>query len=493
MLGDLSTLLDFLKANNISQDDICLTAGTALAAAGVRTNKDIDITVSSSVLKQLNIANTTKNYTNKPVAKLVDIKLNYCTNFGIADDELVNNSNYYHIHSSGFKYVRPELIFSHKLTTPRKRDREDVKLIGDWCLTATNWEWKYFLESPAITFPTPTKPLYSRLLSLTKRIVKRVLSIRNYAPALKQDIPVIYLVNSRYLNGIIVQDLISKHYTNYEFDRYDTIVRYSAIECINGENDYGLQLYEKMQQTRGTRDNSSAIFSALINKINQDGIDPRSNIEIDIDGKLVDGSHRLACALYYNQDIISTRIRKGKFVCPDYSINWFKNNGFSADELNIIEEKRVAVFRKAGLFFQLILWPPAKSLFDDILTDVRAQQKVISTSNLKFTPDNFDQFVKNIYEMDDIADWKVERKLWRMHQDELNVRVIEIEIPQPKYRIKNANKDAVISATVEGIKKELRNKYKGKVDNYIYDVLLHIGDNNHHNKLINKIIERNNG
>ncbi len=45
-----------------------------------------------------------------------------------------------------------------------------------------------------------------------------------------------------------------------------------------------------------------------------------------------------------------------------------------------------------------------------------------------------------------------------------DIRVINIEIPQPDFRYKGNNQ--LISKVVEELKKEIRDKYKSKVDNY---------------------------
>ncbi|MBW5381640.1 hypothetical protein, partial [Brachyspira hampsonii] len=65
------------------------------------------------------------------------------------------------------------------------------------------------------------------------------------------------------------------------------------------------------------------------------------------------------------------------------------------------------------------------------------------------------------------------------------VKVIWIEIPFPKYRKKDINNHD-ISTKVERIKKLVRDEFKDKIDGYFHDVIIHIGDNFEHNRIINK-------
>ncbi|ELV04618.1 Fe-S oxidoreductase, partial [Brachyspira hampsonii 30599] len=54
-----------------------------------------------------------------------------------------------------------------------------------------------------------------------------------------------------------------------------------------------------------------------------------------------------------------------------------------------------------------------------------------------------------------------------------------------KYRKKDINNHD-ISTKVERIKKLVRDEFKDKIDGYFHDVIIHIGDNFEHNRIINK-------
>ena len=92
----------------------------------------------------------------------------------------------------------------------------------------------------------------------------------------------------------------------------------------------------------------------------------------------------------------------------------------------------------------------------------------------------FTAYIKALYKIDDIKDWKVDLKIQGMSTYPKDIRVIKIEIPEPEFRQKANNQ--LISKAVERLKQEIRLKYKSKVDNYFHDIIVHIGDNYSHTK-----------
>ena len=65
--------------------------------------------------------------------------------------------------------------------------------------------------------------------------------------------------------------------------------------------------------------------------------------------------------------------------------------------------------------------------------------------------------------------------------------MIKIEILEPNFRHKDNNH--LISKVVEGLKEDIRMKYKSKVDNYFHDIIVHIGDNYLHTQKSKNLLE----
>jgi len=137
------------------------------------------------------------------------------------------------------------------------------------------------------------------------------------------------------------------------FNRYDTIVRMLAIGEHFGKNDYGWNLYTKMQLLRNKK-NPEQIelatyqepFEELIENMNQGGYDSKFPIYSNNDNQLMDGSHRLACALYFDEKEI--HVKRAEQTKVDYSRDWFEAN-FTSTEVNQIQNAFDQVIKKVDI------------------------------------------------------------------------------------------------------------------------------------------------
>lgn len=137
-----------------------------------------------------------------------------------------------------------------------------------------------------------------------------------------------------------VRDIIIREHDNGEFNCYDMIVRLLAIENYYGLNDNGFKLYEKQQNARHAEEWETAVprFKALIKSYEEHGYNKDSEITIGRDGRLWDGSHRMAFAFFRKEYMLSCKIvpftRK-----TYYGINWHKANNFTPEEIEQIENR----------------------------------------------------------------------------------------------------------------------------------------------------------
>lgn len=118
---------------------------------------------------------------------------------------------------------------------------------------------------------------------------------------------------------------------------YDIYFRMAVIEkYLNNENDIW-DLYNEMQYTRCNMiknipdymKNNQNNFISLIKSIKHNGFDINKPILINNKGMIIDGAHRLACALFFDIPKVSiiTNDEYYSFIPREYSKNWFiKNN-----------------------------------------------------------------------------------------------------------------------------------------------------------------------
>ena len=140
------------------------------------------------------------------------------------------------------------------------------------------------------------------------------------------------------------------------------------------------------------------------------------------------------------------------------------------------------------MIFPVILWSVARNYFDMITYDLSSSFKVQSVKDYRFD-NNYDEFIRKIYEPDSIADWKITKKLDRLEIHPKIARLIQIEIPNPAYRVKSDGNP--ISTVTEQIKKVIRHKYAFVKDHQDKPApIIHMGDTHEHSKFITDVFSQ---
>lgn len=288
--------------------------------------------------------------------------------------------------------------------------------------------------------------------------------------------------------------LLANHYNLGKFDLYDTIVRYLAVAYYHGDNKIGAALYQKMQEGRGVwKEHNLDTFKTAIDSIKNNGFDFNRPIELRGSGQISDGSHRFSIALYCRLPFVSAVPTNWMSSNRRYNLDWFKNHNFTAKELSVLEETKKKLFFEYGVYTPIILWGPAKDLFEEIKGEFIKTRNVniIKEADIKFSTFNeYSEFVRKIYNTDDIAPWKIEKKLTYMIDGNCCVKVLWIEQLYNQSYIRKKDNYHLYSAELYKLKTEIRKKYQNRIKNYFYDVICHMGDNPDQNILINKVINK---
>lgn len=174
------------------------------------------------------------------------------------------------------------------------------------------------------------------------RIIRKIfLDLFRYIIQSKKKIYIFwYGKNAKHLK-ISTSDLFFQQNSNKGYNRLDIIVRYLAIENYFDQNDFGFELYNKMQEKRMGKDHaqtSGDVFKRLIKSWLENGYDPAYEIECDNNLSLLDGSHRLALALYMRVETVSCKVY-GYNEKVAYGKEWFLGNGFTVQEIDNILDK----------------------------------------------------------------------------------------------------------------------------------------------------------
>ena len=263
---------------------------------------------------------------------------------------------------------------------------------------------------------------------------------------------------------------------------------YRALDDIYAEDGFALQVYEKMQWLRGGY-RSTAQFKSLAESMRNNGFDPSFPIQVDRSGTLVNGSHRLACALYLGLDQVPVTCVEERFD-RDYRMNWFEDNSFDGGEITHIKSAVEDVFFKGGLNFPIIIWPHLYAEMSRVLQIISSKYEILSVRNLSLDGDGISKFTAGICQTDNIAPWKLDRKISKVKMAKsYNVGVVYCKVPSPTWRKKE--NDQVLSVEMEELKNYIRSLYRDGIDGYIQDILIHVADNPRQSILINKYLSEN--
>jgi len=456
---DLLELKRYLEKNNIPKEQTCIVGSATLSLIGIREHNDIDIVLHSDFDERLS-KHPFIEQAKKPWSEI------------FSDDDLVENKDL-HIIFKGFKFVIPELIYHRKSWHNRPKDKEDVLDLDEYAHIHSDWDWnliknylprKFFIKSFVIRF-------FKKLSFFRNKMREYFISNNTIHPDCFHVIP--------------TNLLLSKQFVNNQFNRFDIIVRYNAINSYLNNDNVGIDLYERMQDIRGGSQykNPWKKFKILIENYKSAGYSADSHILVNNELHILDGAHRLACALYFQTPFVSVKVDR-KMGYSAYGLDWFKKSDYSNQEMLFLSKKKQDIFNENFLYFEVILWPSVSQYFDDISNHINNQYKILE-SKLFIDIKNLDSFIKELYKIDDIKDWKVDMKIKGLSSYKKELRVLKIEIPEPDFRKKTNGK--LISKKVEKLKKEVREIYSSKINDYFHDIIIHIGDNYEHSKRSSKL------
>lgn len=192
--------------------------------------------------------------------------------------------------------------------------------------------------------------------------------------------------------------------------RIDLVVKCYYIECRekNQNIDFAIELYKKHieafsdgtflehgNQGKNSIDKYIEVFDNLINTIKQKGYDSDiSIIPIGKNNELLDGSHRVACAIYFNQNI---RVIKFPKLSVNYGFKFFKARLLDEEYLDFIAKEYA---RLNDDIYLLFVWPRATSnrklkVIENILE--KNQCEVIYRKAFIFNKKQLENLIFHIY------------------------------------------------------------------------------------------------
>lgn len=142
--------------------------------------------------------------------------------------------------------------------------------------------------------------------------------------------------------------------------------------------------------------------------------------------------------------------------------------------------------------FIAIAWPPSFVFADSIRSEIEKKFAIASQQAYSFSEKSFKKFMFGIYEPDKTPASRIKKKYKVMHRFGTSIVVFLISIDKPT--MLDHKKTRLIGKKyckeLKNLKSDIRTKFASRVDGYVYDVVLHVGDNDEHTRHIQKLLER---
>lgn len=135
------------------------------------------------------------------------------------------------------------------------------------------------------------------------------------------------------------EEVLARQYVGTDCMRLDLFVRTLAVAEFAGTRTGGAALYAKYRDARPSEDKSVSAFAQLFEDLAVHGFDPRYPIEVARDASILDGAHRLACAMTLKTPRMPVRIMHLPRRFYTVTATWFREHGFSAEEIALLERE----------------------------------------------------------------------------------------------------------------------------------------------------------
>lgn len=123
-----------------------------------------------------------------------------------------------------------------------------------------------------------------------------------------------------------------------------------------------------------------------------------------------------------------------------------------------------------------ILWNSVQEYKDMAIEDIQKYGSLIGTFDMPLE-ENYEAFVRDIYAQDEIATWKVDKKVETMFNSSdvrtVTVVFIEVDLTDQFY---HGGKKRMVYTNLENLKIGIRDKYGKLIKDYFFDNVFHMTD-----------------
>lgn len=137
-----------------------------------------------------------------------------------------------------------------------------------------------------------------------------------------------------------------------------------------------------------------------------------------------------------------------------------------------------------------ILWNSMSDFKRDVLQDIEKQATIKEQIDLELD-ESYNNFVRDIYAQDDIAQWKVDKKIETMgmcsSSRQVTILLLDINTTTTYY---HELKKRTVYLEMENLKQDIRGKYSKLIPFYFFDNVFHMTDDEEEYKADLKVVNK---
>ena len=135
--------------------------------------------------------------------------------------------------------------------------------------------------------------------------------------------------------------------------------------------------------------------------------------------------------------------------------------------------------------FFAIVWGCAKDLWPRVQSQIQQHNDLNITVIRSLHATHLGALLQRVYAVDDVSTDKVRLKERHLNLCPTEVMTLQLSSFVPRFRKKSNGKP--ISRQMEALKAEVRGKFQGEVRNYTHDIIFHAGDNEMHTRHLERV------
>ncbi len=165
----------------------------------------------------------------------------------------------------------------------------------------------------------------------------------------------------------------------------------------------------------------------LLQSLRSKGFDPAQPISVFPDKSILNGAHRIACALATGNDVIVSPLERG--ISRTWDFRWFLERDYPQDVLaELLYHYSLLTRRALGI---IILWGPLVRVWTRLTRELEHEMGVVGWLDLSFEnlPSAFESIVRDMYSLQwgKLEQSHIRRKIIMLNQSRRVFRVLLVE------------------------------------------------------------------